>query len=71
MKMLVFINKWNMHCKNNIKVNFGVNNSSRDNQYTVIFYISVWPEVALEIDFFEKTYFLELSNTRKHVFGNE
>ncbi len=29
----------------------------------VIFYISVWSEVALEIDFFAKTDFIELTNT--------
>ena len=55
--------KSNMHSKNNVRVNLLMQSLRRDNQHTLIFYILVWSEVALEIDFFEKTDFLELTNT--------
>ena len=51
----------NTHCKNTVKVNFLLKSSYKEDQYTVIFYMAVWSEVAWEADFFEKTCFLKMS----------
>ena len=63
MKKLLFMKKLTSHCKNKVKVNFLMNNSYREDQYTVIFYISVWSEVAWEVDLFENTCFPEMSKS--------
>ena len=71
MTKLLFMEKLNMHCKSNAKVNFLLKTSYREDHNTVISYISVWWEVALEIGFFQKTEFIKFTKMQKHEFGHE
>ena len=71
MTKLLFIEKLNMHCKNNAKVNLLLKKSYREDHNTVISYISVWWEVALEIDFFQKTDLIKVTKMQNHEFGHE
>ena len=65
------------HSKQDVKaqckshVNLLMNSLSRESQYTVIFYILVWSEAALEIEFLKKAYVPGLTRTQKHVFDDE
>ena len=63
MKKWLLMKKLNMHCNNNAKVNLLMTNSKRENHYMVISHISVWSEVTLDIDFFEKKHCFQLTNT--------
>ena len=55
--------KLNSYCKNTVKVELLLKNSERENQYTVIFYMAVWSEVAWDVDLFENTCFLQMSKS--------
>ena len=57
--------------KNNDKVNFLLKTSYREDHNTVISYISVWWEVALEIDFFQKTDCIKFTKMQNRDFGHE
>ena len=56
---------------NNAKVNLLLKTSYREDHNTVISYISVWWEVALEIDFFQQTVFIKFTKMQNHEFGHE
>ena len=51
-------------CEKPSQITIFMKNSQREDHCTVIFHISVWPEVTCEIDFCEKT---DVPSTTKNI----